>query len=322
MVSGLESVTLKQSRFQLVDGRTRPEFFFIGGAKCGSTSFAIYLDAHPQVYIGGPKEPNFWSWGNHPKDYQDYFVNEFPISRPVDEDRVSGEFSTSYLLHPLVPRRIYAALPEAKIILLLRNPVDRAYSHYMMSELRGFEPDCSFDEIVRREIEEAACLIEAHQRCFSDPKGNIVSCITSSNGTPIHIASHRKGGASKELTSNRDLRNYYFRSYVFRSLYHDQVKRWMTIFPADQLLILQSERFFADPPSKMAKVCKFLGLAEFDFASVPRLQKTFGGGVSSALKKAEDYKEMNPETRLLLESFFKPWNEKLSELTGMEFGWE
>jgi len=309
-------------RFQLVDGRTRPDFLFIGGAKCGSTSFAIYLDAHPQVCIRGPKEPNFWSWGQYQKEYQDFFVNESPIARPVAEVRVSGEFSTSYLLHPLAPRRIYAALPEAKIILMLRNPVDRAYSHYKMSELRGFEPDCSFHEIIRREIEEAPFLMEAHQRCFLDPKGNIASCMTRPDGMPIHVAGHREGGASHELTSNRDLRNYYFRSYVFRSLYHDQVKRWMAIFPADQLLIMQSERFFEDPPSHMAKVSTFLGLAGFDFASCPRLQKIWGGGASNPLKKAEDYREMNPETRALLDSFFRHWNEKLSELTGMEFGWE
>jgi hypothetical protein len=205
---------------------------------------------------------------------------------------------------------------------MLRNPVDRAYSHYMMSELRGFEPDCSFDEIVRREIEEAPVLMEAHQRCFLDPGGNLGTCLTRPDGKPVHVASHREGGASKELTSNRDLRNYYFKSYVFRSLYHDQVKRWMAIFPADQLLIMQSERFFEDPPSQMAKVSSFLGLADFDFASVPRLQKIWGGNVSNALKKAEDYREMNPETRLLLDSFFRPWNEKLSKLTGLEFAWD
>lgn len=308
--------------FQLVDGRTRPDFLFIGGAKCGSTSFAIYLDAHPQICIRGPKEPNFWSWGKYRKEYQDFFVNESPIGRPEIEDRLSGEFSTSYLLHPLAPRRIYAALPQVKIILMLRNPVDRAYSHFMMSQSHGFEPDCSFDEIVRREIEEAPYLIEAHQRCFLERKGNIASCMTRPDGKPIRVASHRDGGASIELTTNRDLRNYHFKSYVFRSLYHDQVRRWMTTFPADQLMIMQSEQFFENPPLHMAKVCTFLGLAEFDFASSPRLQKIWGGGVSSALKKAGDYREMNPETRTLLEIFFKPWNEKLMELTGLEFGWE
>lgn len=313
---------MSDPRFQLADGRTRPDFLFIGGAKCGSTSFAIYLDAHPQVCIGGPKEPNFWSWGRYAKEYQDFFVNESPIARPATEDRVSGEFSTSYLLHPLAPRRIYAALPQAKIILMLRNPVDRAYSHYMMSELRGFEPDCSFDEIVRREIEEAPVLLESHQRCFMDIKGTIASCLTGPDGIPIQVASHQNGNASTELTSNRDLRNYYFRSYVFRSIYHDQVKRWMTTFPADQLLIMQSERLFEEPPVQMSKVSSFLGLEDFDFASIPRLEKAWGGGVSRALKKAADYREMNPETRSLLEFFFRPWNKKLSGLTGMDFSWE
>ena len=306
----------------MVDGRTRPDFLFIGGAKCGSTSFAIYLDAHPQICIRGPKEPNFWSWGKYRKEYQDFSVNESPIARPEIEDLLSGEFSTSYLLHPLAPLRIYAAVPQAKIILMLRNPVDRAYSHFMMSQSRGFEPDCSFDEIVRREIEEAPYLLEAHQRCFLERNGIITSCMTTPDGKPIRVASHRNGGTSIELTSSWDLRNYYFKSYVFRSLYHDQVKRWITTFPADQLLIMQSERFFEDAPLHMAKVCTFLGLAEFDFASSPRLQKIWGGGVSSALKKAGDYRQMNPETRTLLDSIFKPWNEKLCELTGLDLGWE
>jgi hypothetical protein len=153
-----------------------------------------------------------------------------------------------------------------------------------------------------------------------DSKGTIASCLTRPDGMPIRIASIKKGGM--ELTSNRDLRNYYFRSYVFRSIYHDQVKRWMTTFPANQLLIMQSELFFEEPPLYMSKASSFLGLEGFDFTSIPRLEKIYGGGVTRALKKAGDYKEMNPATRSLLESFFRPWNKKLSGLTGMEFGWE
>lgn len=309
-------------RFQLIDGRTRPDFLFIGGAKCGSTSFAINLETHPQVCIRGPKEPNFWSWGRYPKKYQDFFVNESPIAKPTAQDRVSGEFSTSYLLHPLAPRRIYTALPEAKIIMMLRNPTDRAYSHYMMSKFRGFEPDCGFAEIVLREIEEVPILMEAHQRCFLDPGGTIASCMTTPDGLPICVASHRTGGARIALNSSEDLRNYYFKSYVFRSLYHDQVRRWMAVFPADQLLIMQSERFFEDPPAHMARAGTFLGLKGFDYASSPRLQKIWGGGVSMPKRKAQDYRDMNPETRSLLDSYFRPWNEKLSQLTGMEFDWE
>ncbi len=312
---------LTDPRFQMEDGRTRPAFLFVGGAKCGSTSFAIYLGAHPQVVFNGPKEPNFWSWGKYPKKYQDFFINQFPIANPEVNDRISGEFSSSYLLHPLTPRRVHAALPDTKIIVMLRNPVDRAYSHFVMSKRGGLEPDCSFDKIIRHEIEEAPLLVEAHRRCYSDPPGRIESCTTTPDGSPIHVTSHRAGGSRKALTSEQDLRNYYFQSYVFRSIYHDQVKRWLALFPADQVLILKSEMFFEDPAGQMSKSAAFLGLGEFDFTSSPRTQKSWGGGASNAWKQPGNYPEMKPETRSLLEAFFRPWNAKLSELTGLDFDW-
>ena len=95
--------------------------------------------------------------------------------------------------------------------------------------------------------------------------------------------------AAMELTSNRDLRNYYFRSYVFRSIYHDQVKRWMTTFPANQLLILQSERLFAEPARSHVKSQFISGPCRVWISQpVPRLEKIWGGGVTRALKKAAE----------------------------------
>jgi len=120
-------LALDDSRFTLVDGRTRPEFMLVGGMKCGSTSFARYLSAHPQVKLFGPKEPHYWSWHRFPARYQDFFVNESPFLDPGPGQCVSGEFSTSSLIHPLVPRRVQANLPALRIFVLLRNPLDRAY---------------------------------------------------------------------------------------------------------------------------------------------------------------------------------------------------
>ncbi len=117
----------------------------MGGAKCGSTSFARYLSAHPQVKLSGPKEPHYWSWRRFRARYQNFFVNESPILDPGPGQYVSGEFSTSSLIHPLVPRRVQANLPELKIFVLLRNPVDRAYSHFAMSKRAGQEKECSFE---------------------------------------------------------------------------------------------------------------------------------------------------------------------------------
>ncbi|MFT5139495.1 MAG: hypothetical protein ACI9CB_001141 [Rhodothermales bacterium] len=313
---------LNDPRFQLADGRTRPDFLFIGGAKCGSTSFAVYLGVHPQVIYHGPKEPNFWSWAKYPKKYQDFFVNESPLVQPGPIDQISGEFSTSYLLHPLSARRVHDALPGAKIIMMLRNPVDRAYSHFIMSKRAGLERDCSFEEIVEREIDELPALIESHQRCFSDPKGRIELCMSGLDGSAIQIASHQHRSKLKALTSEKELRDFYFQSYVFRSLYVEQLRRWVTLFPADQLLIMQSERFFDEPAIHMAKACEFFGLEKFDFAASAKLQKSWGGGASNAWKKSGNYSKMNDRTRSLLENFFRPWNVELSKLCGIGFDWE
>ena len=96
------TLALDDPRFALVDGRTRPEFMLVGGMKCGSTSFARYLSAHPQVKLRGPKEPHYWSCHRFPARYQDFFVNESPLLDPGPGQCVSGEFSTSSLIHPLV----------------------------------------------------------------------------------------------------------------------------------------------------------------------------------------------------------------------------
>ena len=60
-----------------------------------------------------------------------------------EKEEISGDFSQSSLAHPLIPRRIYSQIPYAKIIILLRNPIDRAYSHYVMN-LREFKPEFVF----------------------------------------------------------------------------------------------------------------------------------------------------------------------------------
>ncbi len=130
-------LALDDPGFRLVDGRTRPEFMLVGGGKCGSTSFARYLSAHPQVKIPGPEEPNYWSWHIFRAKYQNSFVNESPILEPGPDQYVSGEYSSSSLIQPLVPRRVQANLPGLKIFVLLRNPVDRAYSHFMMAKSAG-----------------------------------------------------------------------------------------------------------------------------------------------------------------------------------------
>ena len=116
------SLAVNDPRFKLIPWLPKPEFMLIGGAKCGTTSFSSYLPAHPQVKECAIKEPNYWSWRRHTnQEYQNFFVNVKPLTSPEIYQRVGGEYSTSSLPHPLVPRRVRGSLPDLKIIILLRN---------------------------------------------------------------------------------------------------------------------------------------------------------------------------------------------------------
>ena len=309
-------------RFRLVSGRTKPDFMLVGGAKCGSTSFSRYIAAHPQVTINGPKEPNFWSWHRYPRRYQDFFVNEEPINNPSPEAPISGEFSTSSLLHPLVPRRVLANLPSIRIFILLRNPIDRTYSHYQMAKNAGQEKECAFDDIVANEIDEVPTLLKAHMDGFDHSSGDPKRCFSDENGKPLRVAKHIHGFPERTLLTEMDLRSFYVQSFVFRSIYCDQVERWLRLFSRDQIMFLQSEEFFSDPSLTMDRVAKFLGLQKFDFGSSGPLQRAWDLGAQDVFETPREYPDMNEETRLMLAEFFKPYNERLYQLIGHDLDWD
>ncbi len=314
-------LALNDPRFRLVDGRTRPDFMVVGGMKCGSTSFARYLSAHPQVKVQGPKEPNYWAWHRFSARYQRFFVNETPVTDPAPSQCISGDFSTSSLIHPLVPRRVRANLPGLKFFVLLRNPVDRAYSHFMMSSRAGREKACSFEEIVQKEMDEAPELLAAHERGFLSTTGDSKSCYSTTDGIPLSVAKHEIGSPNRKIRDDLDLRDFYLTSYVFRSLYYDQLNRWLRLFPRQQFMIIQSERFFENEAGTMNEVAEFLGLGPFEFHAVDQIKSRWDAGADNALGTPQDYAAMDDATRRILADFFEPYNQKLYHLIDKDFGW-
>jgi hypothetical protein len=130
--------------------RQLPDFIIIGTQRGGTTSLYHYLVAHPRIGRALRKEVHFFD-----RYYErgiDWYLAHFPRR---GEFPLVGEASPYYMFHPEVPDRIQAAVPEAKFILLLRNPVDRAYSQYHMKVERGLET-VSFAEAIAREPERLA----------------------------------------------------------------------------------------------------------------------------------------------------------------------
>lgn len=130
--------------------RHHPSFLIIGGVRCGTTSLIRYLDQHPSVGIQATGEVHFYDWHFHRGE--NWYRSWFPLKvMPGNNDMIVGEKSPTYLMDPSVPERVAATMPDARLILLVRDPVERAHSHYRLNKGRGSEPAASFAEALEDE---------------------------------------------------------------------------------------------------------------------------------------------------------------------------
>ncbi len=124
-----------------------PNFFIVGTAKAGTTSLYHYLSQHPDIYMSPVKEPHYFSQVTPVPELG--FVYAYKsvrdeasyrkLFRAAGSKKIVGEASTSYLWDEQTPARIKASVPEAKIIIMLREPAARAYSHYLNDVREGVE---------------------------------------------------------------------------------------------------------------------------------------------------------------------------------------
>jgi hypothetical protein len=210
--------------------RPLPDFLILGAQRSGTTSLARYLAQHPAVRtmanIKGAHyfDKNFerglaWYRGHFPSNtYRSY------IKRRTGFELVTGEGSPYYLLHPLVPSRVGEVMPNAKLIAMLRDPIERAYSGYQHEFGRGFET-LPFEEAIEAE---AGRLEGERERMLADP-----------------------------AYDSFDLQHH---SYLTRGLYVDQLLGWEEHFARNQLHVIGAEEFFAEPERVFAEVLAFLEL--------------------------------------------------------------
>jgi hypothetical protein len=120
-----------------------PNFFLVGAAKAGTTSIYAYLSRHPEVFFPTVKEPHFFTQV-HPAPAQKFLIEAVTkrsaylrLYAHAAGHLVIGDASPSYLWHPKAPERIRREVRQAKIAIILRDPVERAYSHYLMDYREG-----------------------------------------------------------------------------------------------------------------------------------------------------------------------------------------
>ena len=135
-----------------------PDFFIVGGSRCGTTSLYAYLKQHPDIFLPKRKEPHYYSSQSTPLPYwllplksintKEDYLQLFEDSK---EGMVVGDASSTYLMNLDVPKLIFEDNPNAKIIISLRNPIDRTYTAYLAQYRSGNEKS-SFGESIRRDF--------------------------------------------------------------------------------------------------------------------------------------------------------------------------
>jgi len=202
--------------------RQLPGAIVIGTQKGGTSSVFRYLIQHPQFFGAINKEVHFFDY-RYDKGLP-WYQAMFPFSHSLPHGSVTGEATPFYLYHPLVPARVAESLPEARFIVLLREPVDRALSHYYHNVRRGRE---------KRPIVEA---FDAEATTIADEKGRL------QNG---------------EIFKPEPYRHF---SYTERGLYAEQLERWFACFPRDHFFIRTSESFYQGGNAFMSELFEFLGI--------------------------------------------------------------
>ena len=127
---------------------TKPDFLIIGTQRGGTTTLFSLLSAHPGIFMPEEKEVHYFDL-NYQKVI-DWYTEKFSTSVKAST-AITGEASPYYLYHPHVPARVAKDLPEVKLIVLLRDPVDRAYSNYMLERKRNAEAMATFSQVVAME---------------------------------------------------------------------------------------------------------------------------------------------------------------------------
>jgi hypothetical protein len=211
--------------------RLLPDFLIIGTQRGGTTSLYSYLIDRPGVGPASVKELHFFDKKFHkgPSWYRAHFptsIQKYSFELTRKQIFVTGEASAYYIFHPHAPKRVAKVLPQVKLIVLLRNPVDRAYSQYNFEVELGRET-LSFEDALEREEERIG---KETEKLLADE----------------HYASF-------------DHSRY---SYLARGIYVDQLQCWMSFFPPAQFLLLKSEEFYADPVAVLEQTSKFLNLSE------------------------------------------------------------
>jgi len=221
-------------KIQALTGHSRslPDFIIIGEMKCGTTSLYDFITRHPGILPSKTKEIHYFErhylWGKN------WYASNFPLlldkknlEIKLQHRVLTGEATPNYMIHPLIPKRIKNLIPTVKLIAILRNPIDRTFSHYQQA-IKKNQENLSFEDAIK--IEEKR--LDSEKEKIFDPKYK-----------PYH---------------------YMYHTYLHRGHYAELLENWYKEFPKDQILIVDSDKLKKNPKTVTNEIFTFLNLPSFD----------------------------------------------------------
>ena len=198
----------------------------IGAQRSGTSSLFHYLKQHPQISTSNIKEVHYYD--EQYEKGQLWYQRHFPYR--INRSKIVLEATPYYLFHPSSAERILHSAPHAKLIVILRDPVQRAYSHYQMVRKMGIESEPTFERALEKE------------------KG-------------------RLNGEKEKITGNVHYKSlpHKMMSYLERGKYADQLASYINLFGRDNIHIIISESFYQNPQLILDTLLEFLQIDPFTF---------------------------------------------------------
>lgn len=338
--SGQQSLAYAGDPCGGTSGGCRPSFLIIGVGKCGTSSLYYYLAEHPSVVPGHEKQVQWFDHAYRADAFATRYLGHFP--KKLERGQITGEASPGYAQYVNVPARVALHLPGARILVIARDPADRAYSSYYYNYVGLAKDDAlPFDVLTAAEIafleKYFAKAPGASCRHSGDAPGT--DCRYDLSGdcygksTPqeqVGKAARAAGAGPGALPrSNQHL----WRQLVGRSLYAVNLEWWYAAHAASDILLVCSEDL-GDPSTAapaMDRVAAFLGLDAFDFGPVVAKGKYNAGAVhrgyghvtswDDADKRSVERPPMDAGARAAIDAFARPFSERLFALADHRCAW-
>lgn len=212
----------------------KTHLLLLGAAKCGTTFLSGLLNQHPRLCMSDPKEPFFFE-AQYEKGVQFYLEHYFSNAQP---NQYTGDARHRNLLLPYVPRRIAKVVDNPKFVVVLRNPLERTFSHWWHWKTRGVETR-SFQEVVHMGLQ-----------------GNEFYGLSTDELEQSYPDALQMNGYSQGYSR--------FEAYVASSRYANQLERYLALFGKERILIVFHEDLIQDPASEVHRIWDFLGLDTYE----------------------------------------------------------